>query len=223
MKLRTIPRVSLVETVVQQLRESIERGHLAGGDRLPTESELISQLGVSRTVLREAMTQLQAVGLVTIRRGVGTYVAEHDNLAKCARLARTAMALSSDELIRFLELREAIESHAARLAARLAMESIDQDEEAMCIDLQFHLRLVELTGNRLMLSILNVLQEFIMEGMLRTTPRPRQRMVSKRYHMAIIDAIRNHNPDAAEAALRDHMDLLIRRLQEGGKQNREES
>ena len=149
MKLKTIPRVSLVETVVEKLRESIERGHLAGGDRLPTESELISQLGVSRTVLREAMIRLQAVGLVTIKRGVGTYVAEQDNLVKCARLARSAMAISSDELIRFVELREAIELHAARQAVRLAtdkdlakleslchrMESIDHDEEAMCLDL----------------------------------------------------------------------------------------
>ncbi len=229
MKLKSVQRTPLVDVVVERLRQSIESGNLSSGDRLPPEPELVSQLGVSRTVLREAIKRLQTIGLVTIRRGVGTYVADRNNLVNCIRLVRTAMALSSDELIRFVELREAIEAHAARQAANIAteqdivelalicdeMEDENQDyEKAMQLDLRFHLRLIEITGNKLMVNVLEILQEFIYEGMLRTTPKPRQRVVSRQGHMAIVDAIQNHNSDAAEAAIHYHMNLLVRRLQE---------
>ena len=234
MKLKPVQRTPLVDVVVEKLRKSIQSSGLSSGDRLPTEPELVSQLGVSRTVLREAIKQLQTVGLVTIRRGIGTYVADQSGLANCVRMVRTVLALSSEELIRFVELREAIESHAARLAATLAtqqdiaeleslcdqIEDESQDfDQAMQADLRFHLRLVGITGNKLMLSVLEILQEFVLEGMSRTTPRPLQRAVVRRYHMAIVDDIRNHDPDAAEAAVRDHMNLLVRRLQEQKKPN----
>jgi GntR family transcriptional regulator, transcriptional repressor for pyruvate dehydrogenase complex len=238
MKLKSVQRTPLVEVVVEKLRESIQRGRFGRGQRLPSEPELVQQLGVSRTVLREAINRLQTVGLVTIKRGVGTYVADPDDLANCARLLRTAMALSSDELVRFVELREAIESHAARQAAARAtpedvaelaslcgrMEDEEEtDEQAMRLDLQFHLCLVKITGNRLMQSVLEMLQEFIVEGMLRTTPRPRQRSFSRRAHLAIVDAIRNHDSEAAAVAVGDHMNLLVRRLQEDHKLGRRKS
>jgi GntR family transcriptional repressor for pyruvate dehydrogenase complex len=238
MRLKTVQKGSLVDAVVEKLRKAIESGSLTSGDRLPAEPELTAKLGVSRTVLREAIIRLQSAGLVTIKRGTGTYVADQNGLLACTQLMRTAMAISSEELIRFVELREAIESYAARRAAALAtvkdvaelsdfcqqMKEEGADyEEAMQHDLQFHLRLVEIAGNRLMLSVLEILQEFILAGMLRTKPKQIQPLVNKRYHMAIVDALRNHDSEAAEAAVHAHMNLLIRRLQEGAKPKRKES
>ncbi len=235
MKLKPVPRTPLVELVVEKLRRSIEGGRRRSGDRLPSEPELTAQLGVSRTVLREAIIRLQTIGLVTIKRGVGTYVADQSDLAACARLVRTLMGLSSDELIRFIELRDAIESHAARLAANLASDeeiaelaslcseledSRDDADRAMHIDLRFHLRLVELSGNRLMRDVLEILREFICEGMYRSTPVPWRRMLSRECHMPVVEALRNRDADAAEAAIHDHMHLLIRRLQESGNLDR---
>lgn len=232
MKLKAVARVPLVDVVVERLRKTIESGSLNSGDRLPSEPELVAQLGVSRTVLREAIKRLQTDGLVTIRRGVGMYVAERNDLANCVRLVRTAMTLSSDELVRFVELREAIESHAARRAAALAsdrdvaeleslceeMEDEKQDfEVAMRLDLRFHLRMVQICNNELMKSVLEILQEYILEGMARTTPRPRQWPMSKRSHMALVEAIRRHDSDGAESAVHDHMNILVRRLQEQSK------
>lgn len=222
-------RISLVDSVVARLQSSIESGSYRSGDRLPSEMELVSQLGVSRTVLREAIKRLQTNGLVTIRRGIGTYVAERDDFAQYLRLVRTAMVLSCEELIPFVELREAIEVHAAGRAAILAtkedvealsslceqMEDEGQHPEtAMKLDLQFHLKIVEISKNSLMRSVLEIIQEFILEGMQRTTPEPRQWPMSKRSHMAIVDAISNRDADAAGAAIRDHMNILVRRLQE---------
>jgi len=237
-KLRHIGTESLVDAVVLQLRQSIERSGLSSGDRLPSEPELVEQLGVSRTVLREAISRLQSIGLLVVKRGVGTYVADRDDLAKCVKLFRTTMAISSKDLAQFIELREAIECQAARQAALRGdaedvaeleslcrqMEDEDQDyHEAMRLDLKFHLKIVAGTGNKLMLNVLEVIQEFMLEGMLRTTPKPRQRLVSQRYHMAIVDALRGRDPDAAERAVREHMALLLRRLQESAGQVPEET
>ncbi len=228
MRLRHIGTESLVDAVVLQIRDSIERSGLSSGDRLPSEPELVEQLGVSRTVLREAISRLQSIGLLVVKRGLGTYVAERNDLANCVKLFRTTMALSSKDLAQFIELREAIECQAARQAARRAgdddlaeleslcgqMEGEGQDyHEAMRLDLKFHLKIVAITGNKLMLNVLEVIQEFVLEGMLRTTPKPRERLVSRRYHLAIVDALRRHDPNAAEQAVREHMALLLRRLQ----------
>ena len=229
MRLKQVGKESLVDAVVVQLRDTIERSGLSSGDRLPSEPELFGQLGVSRTVLREAVSRLQSIGLLTVKRGLGTFVADQSDLSNCVKLIRTTMAISSKDLIQFIELREAVEAKAARRAAESAteedlaeleslcrqMEGEGQDyHQAMRLDLKFHLKIMEIAGNRLMLNVLEVIQEFVLEGMLRTTPKPRQRLVSQQYHMAIVEAIGARNPDAAEQAVRAHMDLLLRRLQE---------
>ena len=70
------PRGNLAEQVVARLSADIRGGRLAPGARLPTEQALTSSLGVSRTVVREAVAALRADGLVVTRRGSGAYVAE---------------------------------------------------------------------------------------------------------------------------------------------------
>ena len=187
-KVKQVEKKSLVDTVVLQLRDTIERNRMSPGERMPAEPKLVEQLGVSRTVLREATSRLQSIGLLTVRRGFGTCVADQNDLKQCVKLIRTTMTICSRDLIQFLELREAIESKAARHAAELAtnedlkaleaicqkMERKDQDSnEAMRLDLQFHLKLVDITKNKLMLHVLEVLQEFVLEGTLRTMPRRR--------------------------------------------------
>ena len=67
---------TLAEEVVQALSEEIRQGQLKPGDKLPTESEVMASFGVSRTVVREALSRLQASGLVETRHGIGTFVLE---------------------------------------------------------------------------------------------------------------------------------------------------
>lgn len=220
MRLKPVRRASLVEAVADQIRETIERTGLRAGDRLPSEPELVEQLAVSRTVLREAISRLQTIGLLSVRRGRGTFVADPAEMNNCLKLLRTAMTISSKELARILELREAIEVHAARLAAERATEADLAELESLCrqmerddlnlhqlasLDLQFHLRIVGATGNGLMLNVFNVLQEFVVEGILRTTPRSLPRVVSQSYHLAIVEAIRTRDPEAAANAVLVHI------------------
>ena len=120
MTMRAAPRIKkrqLVHQVIDELQEQISLGHFAPGDRLPTESELTVQLGVSRTTIRESVRVLAHAGLLDVRQGDGTYVraisAAADPLDQ--RLRRSA-ALEVYEVRRVLEL------ETARLAAERRTE-----------------------------------------------------------------------------------------------------
>lgn len=229
MKLKAIRRSSLVNDVVERLREIIERGELLAGDRLPSESELVEQLGVSRTALREAVGRLETIGVLKVERGRGMFVGDRSSLTSCAKLVRSAMAVSPKELLKYLEFRSAIEYYAVRHVAQSATrvqsdelaelcDQIDRQEhddvEAIHRDLRFHLRLVELTGNELMRNVMEVIQEFAVASMVQTTPRPRDRRESRQRHLAIVKAIQSRDPAAAEAAMRKHMARTRARLEE---------
>ena len=73
-----VRRVNLMAQVIESLKAYIVENNLTAGSRLPTEKELITMLGVSRNILREALKSLQAVGLIEIRVGDGTYVTDFD-------------------------------------------------------------------------------------------------------------------------------------------------
>ena len=227
MKLEPVARPSLVEIVAERIRDMIDREKLAAGDRLPGELALVEQLQVSRPVLREAISRLESVGLVTVRRGRGIFVGDRGSLAGCVQLVRTAMTIAPRELTRFAELRCAIEVYAARRAAEIATPEEVAELEALCrhmddealdhleaiqADFQFHRQLVAITGNELMRNIMQVINEFVMAGMVHTTPRPRNRARSRQLHGAILDAIRAGDPDAAEAAMKVHMASVYREL-----------
>jgi GntR family transcriptional repressor for pyruvate dehydrogenase complex len=229
LKIKPVGRRSLVDTVVERIREVIEQGRLRAGDRLPTEAELSTQLGVSRTVVREAVSQLESLGLLSVRRGRGMFVGDGDTLARCVKMLRSALALSPKELLQFTEFRRAIECYAARRAAEQATpedlaelatlcDEMDRegrdDLEAMRTDFQFHRRLVAITRNELMSSVLEVIQEFVLAAMVQTTPKPRDREQSHRRHLAIVEAVRSRDPDAAEKAMQAHMEHTERVLEE---------
>ena len=218
-----------MDQVVQNIRSVIQQQGLQAGDKLPPEPELIEQLGVSRTVVREAVGQLQTIGLLEVRRGHGTFVNDLTGLRGCVELVRTAISMSAGQLRLFTELRTAMEVFATRKAAesgasdedlaeleRVAREAEADgktDEEAMQADLRFHLKLVELADNPVMRDVMGVLQGLMVEGMARTTPQPRQREFSLQVHLRIIEAIRRRDPDAAQEAVQAHMDLLLKRLE----------
>jgi DNA-binding FadR family transcriptional regulator len=101
-----------VDVVIQHLRREIEQGTLAPGARIPAEAELTSQLGVSRTTLREAVVVLSHDGLVDVRQGSGTYVSARP-------LARESLEqrLGRAAVLELHEVRHCLELEAARLAA----------------------------------------------------------------------------------------------------------
>jgi len=228
-KLRSLDRVPLVDAVAERLRLMIVEGGFSSGDRLPSELELMKKWQVSRPVLREAVNRLAAVGLLTVRHGSGTFVAEREWLSTCTKLVGSSMAIGPRELLQFVEFRRVLESYAARKAALVAepgqVEALSQaleealgvaarrSPEAMEADFRFHCMLVEIGGNPLMRSLLELLHEFSMAGMKRTQPAAMSDPQGADIHRAIVKAIRDRSPGAAERAVHAHMDLLITRLE----------
>jgi GntR family transcriptional regulator, transcriptional repressor for pyruvate dehydrogenase complex len=213
---------SLTHEVVERLRSDIMNGKLPPGSRLPTEQEMIASLGVSRTVVREAVAALRAEGLVATRQGVGAFVADRAN-----RMFRieTMDAKSINEVLEVMELRTGIEIEAAGLAAeRATPESIQKIVEAyesiqaamtrgesgIDEDFSFHCAIAEATGNPKFLHFLNYLGNFIIPRQtINLTSVASQRTAYLRTfqteHGAILNAIKCKAVTQARAAMRQHL------------------
>ena len=222
MKLRRVDNESLVDTVVEALRNYIARQGLSAGDRLSPEPILVEQLGVSRTVLREAVGRLQTIGLLDVQHGRGTFVASGAALASSAKLMRSALEISPKELMKYFEFRAVIESFAARRAAEIGtnedfaeltklcaqIDAEDQDYvDSVRTDFNFHYKLIEISGNELMMNVMKVLQEFILAGMVKTTAEPRDKEYSRKIHRELLRAILSRDPNIAGDAMDRHMKL----------------
>lgn len=223
----SIGRNSLVDIAIERIQAILDQDQLRAGDRLPSEHELVEKLGVSRTVLREAIGRMEALGLVTVERGKGTFVGTQASLMNCTRLVRTAMSITPKDLQQLAEFRAALECQSARKAAEVATDEdlaeldracavMDSEgltrEEAIKADFRFHRKICEITQNDVILSTLEVIQEFVIEGMLKTTTHPRNHGDSQRLHRRIVEAIRARDPSAAAAAMQIHMECVHKAL-----------
>ena len=221
------PRQTTADLVVERIASVINTRKLAAGERLPGEHELVEQLKVSRPILREALARLQSMGLVDIQRGRGTFVGSATSLANCVRLLRSAVTISPQELRSYAELRSAIEVQAARQAAEFAtdddvaeltalLKKLDDNDlpypEALELDFAFHRKLINIARNPLMRNMMEVIYEFVLTQMVRTTPSQRENQLGRKLHKAILRAVREHDPDAAADAMQQHMQAVLDRL-----------
>ncbi|MFG1998324.1 FadR/GntR family transcriptional regulator [Spirillospora sp. NPDC048911] len=165
MTLRTARRSSLVEQVIDQLRDEIATGVWAVGAKIPPEPVLSESLGVGRNTVREAVRALTHAGLLECRQGDGTYVRATSELSGAVR-----RRLETAELIEILEVRRGLEVEAARLAAaRRTDDDIAAINEALArrdaqwtagdhaafveADLAFHMAVVEATHNQVLTDL----------------------------------------------------------------------
>jgi len=223
----SLRRRSLVDEVVESLRIHIENSGLSAGDRLPTEAQLVRQLGVSRNALREAIRRLETVGMIGVRHGQGMFIGDRDGLSGCTKLFRSAMTMSGKDLTDLAELRCVIEYHTVRRAAELAtpeqvaelcealerMSCEDQThEEAIRTDFEFHRKLAEMAGNELMLTLMTIMEELLLSAILIATEKPRAFQANSEIHRPIFDGVQAGDPDAAEKAMRYHMKVFCARI-----------
>ncbi len=225
------PRQSLTSMLIEALTERIQSDQYKPGDQLPTEKDLIEEFNVSRTVVREAIANLKASGLVSTHQGKGAFVLDQ-GVMRSFRITDDKLALAED-LLEALEVRIAIESEAAALAARrrtpeqlaairAACEAMDaalaRGEETVALDIAFHRAIAEATGNRHFVGLFSYLGEVLMTRarlsvsgaqMSRTpydaaTLREFQARISSDHRM-IVEAIAAGDSDGARAALRMHL------------------
>jgi GntR family transcriptional regulator, transcriptional repressor for pyruvate dehydrogenase complex len=210
----------LYEQMAERVRQAIIDGDIKTGDRLPNERDLAKQYGVSRTVIREAIKTLRQEGLVEVQPGLGTFVVD----ATGERLKQTfdlMMSFGRDTMLAdIVEIREMLEPHIAAVAAeRATSDDIEHMDKAITLmeehieviekyteeDHSFHLALARATQNavlpRLIASIVDLLQELRKRIAQVDGARERGQM----HHRAIVDAVRNKDPQAARAAMEAHL------------------
>jgi GntR family transcriptional regulator, transcriptional repressor for pyruvate dehydrogenase complex len=224
----------LVSEIVESLAASIRDGQLTAGDKLPTEAEIMVRFDVSRTVVRESLSRLQASGLVETRHGIGTFVLPPQDAGNF-RIAAADFATVAD-VISVLELRISLETEAAGLAAQRrttanlqAMEaallafsdSIKQDSDAVPPDFQFHMEVARSTGNRHFADLMTYLGTMIIPrtrvNTAQNAPEGRLNYLQRVHaeHESIYSAIRDQDAEAARAAMRTHLANSRERLRRG--------
>ncbi|GLU33070.1 GntR family transcriptional regulator [Trinickia caryophylli] len=228
-----IPVRSLSETVAQQLLKQIEKGAFAHTGKLPTEAVLAQEFGVSRTVIREAVSRLKNEGVVEPRQGSGVFIAERAAIRPLR--IDYAEAVEPGSVLQILALRRAIEAEVASEAAMrrtdadmvaidAALAKIDaavtEGEDGVAEDVAFHRAIAIATGNPYFLKTLTFLNQYLEAGTVVTRRNEALRDDFSRQvreeHAAIVAAIRAGDPMAARNAACTHMYNAARRLAEAG-------
>ena len=217
------------DQVEQQVKDAILRGDFKQGDRLPTETELAQQLGVSRPTVREALGALVASGLIHKMPGVagGSFVNSVTPESLSTMLSQSMGtivrlgSLTSDELT---AVRQVLEVQAAATAAqrrtaeqlRRLIAIVDQqratansEPQVNDLDRDFHLAVAHASNNRLLAALISAIHE---------TTEPRQNLCvtpsigrsTITQHLSIVAAIRDRSPDEAAAAMNAHLTHVLR-------------
>ncbi|AET91816.1 GntR domain-containing protein [Burkholderia sp. YI23] len=228
-----IPPRALSDTVAQQLQKLIEKGSFAATGKLPTEAVLAQEYGVSRTVIREAISRLKNEGMVEPRQGSGVFIVERAGIRPLR--IDYAQAAEPGAVVQILALRRAIEAEVASEAAlrrtddhlaaiETALGRIDEavraGKDGVAEDVAFHREIANATGNPYFLKTLTFLNQYLEAGTLVTRGNEALREDFMRQvrdeHAAIVEAIRARDPAAARTAAQTHLINAARRLTEAG-------
>jgi len=213
----------LAAAVAQQLREAIASGAWEIGQRIPTESELMERFGVSRGTLREGIKALAHAGVLEVRQGDGTYVRARSELEGTA--SRT---LSEHTAAHVFEVRQALDTQAARLAAERADENGARELQALLDlvhaswdpahpetwarhDWEFHLAVARLSGNPLLVQLYLGFAGAFQRDLLVQAAHPDFDALLQPGHQDLVDAIASGDPQAAEHSVQCGLDVVASR------------
>lgn len=212
---RAVPEVAL-----QAIRKLITEQGFGAGDALPSQRDLALQLGVSRASLREALSSLSALGVVSIQPGKGVFVQSPVELSRGEAPGWPFAAQASP--LDIFQLRYALEGFAAGLAAT-TLSTFDLDalqdnvaamrehlrggdfEAAAKLDFEFHRRILLASGNQAMLSILTASAEIFLESQKLPFIRAERAMETWQEHRKILRALARRASGAAQKAMQEHV------------------
>jgi DNA-binding FadR family transcriptional regulator len=216
-------RLGLIEQVAAQIEEFVLAGRLEIGTKLPSASELAAQFSVSRPVIREALAQLRAHGLVETVNGIGTFVRRPDSdhladvLLRHMRLDTLARPLVIENLY---EARMAVEVMAAGLAAERAsgaerrfiaecvadMRAAQGDPDVWIgADMRFHQAIADAAHNVLLAAFLSPMTKIIEQGISESWRDPAAVRAGLAAHEAILRAIEMGDEAGARQAMLEHL------------------
>ena len=211
----------IYEEIVDQLKTLMTKGNLKPGDRLPSERELSERLGVSRASVREALTALEAIGILDIRPGEGTFVQRTTQSSTIEPLA-WVLAVESNPVAELMEVRRVLEVEAAGLAAGRAtdyqlakitealermQEAAEKRELAVDYDLMFHFAIAKAAQNTVLLRIMNTVADIMHQTFKASRQQLYDCMATQiiQEHALILQAIKERNPEKARRCMLEHL------------------
>lgn len=226
-----VKNTKVYEQVIEQIKEMIVSGQLKKGDRLPPERDLVEQLQVSRTSIREAIRALQIIGLVECRQGGGNFIKESFENSLFEPLS-IMFVLQNSRPEEILELRKIVEVGTAMLAAEKIEESelkeieviLEQmkrssDEELNAkLDKELHYKIAYASKNFLVVSILSavssLVDSFIKDARNMILKQKENKEVLIEHHEKLYKALLAHDKNKAAEVMRKHLDFIVDYLSE---------
>jgi DNA-binding FadR family transcriptional regulator len=219
--LKPVKRKKLYEDVVDQLEGMMKSGALAPGDQLPPEREMMEAFGVGRTSIREALFALERNGLVSIRNGERAYVTVPSASALIDEISVGARYLLSREegMKEFQRARIILECSLVRYAASASTPVDIKRMEAALVrneaatdaqtfsetDLAFHLQITRVARNEIFNALHQASALWLEEQRSVSLKTSGASASALAFHRRILDAIKQGDPDAAEAAMQEHL------------------
>jgi len=215
------PSPYLTMQVVDHLRSLIETGKLKPGDKLPPEREFARTLKISRASLRTGIGYMAAMGVMKIRHGVGTFVADGPPELGKASLSLVG-ALHGFQSWQMFEARIILESHVAALAAERGKEehhaalseevaemfaTMDSPADYLIHDLLFHRIISQASGNPILAALIETIASALYDNRRKTAERSTVRRESAEMHREIYRAIRARKPEEAHRLMERHLHL----------------
>src|SRR3954466_1029105 len=210
------------EQVAEQIQKLIAEGSLNPGDRLPPERELATRFGVARSSIRDAVRTLEVMGILEPRQGAGTVVRDLSADSLVVPLA-TVLVRKRELVEELLDVRRILEPALAARAAKNATadevmeledilrrqrEKMRRGEPTIEEDSEFHYAIGRAARNSVVLKVLDILMDLLRESRarsLQTQGRPERSYAG---HRRVLRAIKRRDPDAAEKAVRKHLEEI---------------
>lgn len=224
-----IKRTKLYEEIVEEIVEMIKTNNMQAGDKLDSVKDLASRFAVSTTPVREALGALEAGGIIEVKHGSGIFIKDVNE--KMTNSITLKLLAEKDNLLNILELRRGLEIEGAFLAAKRATDDdiaklqnifVELNEEIMAkgvaanYDLEFHSSIIKATHNPVFINVYDTVTNIFYEGLKSTheifskTLGPRLIILDE--HELIFNYIKDKNPEAAQLAMRRHLDNAENRL-----------
>jgi len=219
------------EEIVNQIKQLISKGELKPGDRIPSERDLATMLGVSRPSVREAIMVLEAMGFVESRQGGGTYVKALTEASIMNPLAKLVEKRDPELLRSLAEVRMGLESWSAYLAAQRATDSdiaemrrlykIMEKQAAKGgwspdVDAEFHYAITSASHNSLQMHVLDSIHSLfhatIQVALMEFYQQEGHVQLLLTHHHDIMEAIAAHDVELASKKMMEHLAMVEEKM-----------
>jgi len=224
--LKPVSRTTLSEQVAVQLAAEVAAKRWQPGDKLPSEAELCRAFNVGRSTLREALKSLAFVGIIRMRAGGGSYVAERPSKYVNRPLLARGILNTEKDVTDLSEARLVLETELASLCARRVTRrelatledltrkmKVAKDEDRakfQQLDLEFHLSIATSSKNEVLAELLGHIRGALQELIRKSLLLPNGMNLACKQHEKILVALKQRNPAAARNAIRAHLSAFQR-------------